>query len=187
MIISRIVMHQPAGLLRLLTDGGLEGRCTGIAATVSEADVAEAASILLNANPVDRERIWLAFNQVDGRVPAALRAGIDVALWDLAARAAGQPVYQHVNGFRSRIPVCWRGAEHSSAEGIVEEAREAQRRPSGFDNLDFHFQMHGGVRLDDQCVATAQLPDYPIGRIYIGRWIAGNSRTLWDMKFSDAR
>ena len=52
-----------------------------------------------------------------------------------------------------------------------------------FDNLDFNFHTHGGVRLDDQCVATAQLPDYPIGRIYIGRWISGNSRTLWDVDF----
>ncbi len=52
-----------------------------------------------------------------------------------------------------------------------------------FDNLDFNFHAHGGVRLDDQCVATAQLPDYPIGRTYIGRWIAGNSRTLWDVDF----
>ena len=127
MIISRIVVHQPAGLLRILTDAGLEGRCTGVAATVSETDVAEAASILINANPVDRERIWLAFNEVDGGVPAALRACIDVALWDLTAKAAGQPVHRHVNGFRNRIPVCRRGAERNSAEGIVEEAQEARR------------------------------------------------------------
>ena len=127
MIISRIVVHQPAGLLRILTDAGLEGRCTGVAATVAEADVAEAASILINANPVDRERIWLAFNKVDGGVPAALRACIDVALWDLTAKAAGQPIHRHVNGFRNRIPVCRRGAERNSAAEIVEEAEEARR------------------------------------------------------------
>ena len=58
----------------------------------------------------------------------------------------------------------------------------ADRRPSGFDLLDFNFRIHGGVRLDDQCVVTTQLPDYPIGRIHIGRWIDGNDRTLWEMK-----
>ena len=58
----------------------------------------------------------------------------------------------------------------------------ADRRPSGFDLLDFNFRIHGGVRLDDQCVVTAQLPDYPIGRLYIGRWIDGNHRILWEMK-----
>ena len=82
MIISRIAIHQPAGLLRILTDEGLEGRCTGVAATVAGAEVAAAASILINANPIDRERIWLAFNEADGSVPADLRACIDVALWD---------------------------------------------------------------------------------------------------------
>ncbi len=121
MIISRIVVHQPAGLLRILTDAGLEGRCTGVAATVAGADVAEAAAILINANPVDRERIWQAFNEMDGR----LRACIDVALWDLTAKAVGQPIHRHVNGFRNRIPVCRRGSERNSAEEIVEEAQEA--------------------------------------------------------------
>ena len=58
----------------------------------------------------------------------------------------------------------------------------ADRRPSGFDHLDFYFHMHGGIRLDDQCVVTAQLPDYPISRLYIGRWMAGNHRMLWEMK-----
>ena len=108
MIISRIVVHQPAGLLRILTDTGLEGQCSGVTATVAGADMAEAASILIDANPVDRERIWLALNEADGGVPSALRACIDVALWDLTAKAVGQPIHRHVNGFRNRIPVCRR-------------------------------------------------------------------------------
>ncbi len=125
MIISRIIAHQPAGLLRILTDTGLEGHCTGVAAPSTEADVAAAASILMDANPVNRERIWQAFNEVDGSVPADLRACIDIALWDLAAKVAGQPVHRHVNGFRNRIPVCRRSERNSAAE-IVEEAQEAQ-------------------------------------------------------------
>ena len=54
------------------------------------------------------------------------------------------------------------------------------------DNLDFNFRTHGGVRLDDQCVVTAQLPAYP-GRIHIGRWIDGNTRMLWEAEFSESR
>ncbi|MCE2447942.1 MAG: hypothetical protein J4F35_06015 [Candidatus Latescibacteria bacterium] len=124
MIISRIIVHQPAGLLRILTDADLEGQCTGVPATVSGHDVAEAASILVDANSIDRERLWLAFNEADGKV-AALRAYIDVALWDLTAKAAGQPVHRHVNGFRNRIPIC-RRSERNLAVEIVEEAQEAQ-------------------------------------------------------------
>ena len=129
MIISRIIVHQPAGLLRILTDAGLEGHCTGVAATVTETDVAAATSILIDANPVNRERLWLAFNEANGKVPSALRACIDVALWDLAAKAAGQSVHRHVNGFRNRIPVC-RRSERNLAVEIVEEAKEA--RDAGF-------------------------------------------------------
>ena len=125
MIISRVIVHQPAGLLRILTDAGLEGQCTGVAPTIAGPDVAEAASILINENPIDRERLWLAFNEANGKIPFALRAYIDVALWDLTARVAGQPVHRHVNGFRNRIPVC-RSSERNSAEEIVEEAQEAQ-------------------------------------------------------------
>lgn len=125
MIISRIIVHQPAGLLRILTDAGLEGHCTGVAATVAETDMAAASSILMDANPIDRERIWQTFNEANGKVPSALCACIDVALWDLTAKAAGQSVHRHVNGFRNRIPVC-RKSERNSAEGIVEEAKEAQ-------------------------------------------------------------
>ena len=127
MIISRIIAHQPAGLLRILTDADLEGQCTGVPATIAGTDVAEAASILVDANPIDRERLWQTFNEVDGSVSADLRACIDVALWDLVAKVTGQSVHRHVNGFRNRIPVCRRGAERESAEGIVEEAQEALR------------------------------------------------------------
>ena len=58
----------------------------------------------------------------------------------------------------------------------------ADRRQYGFDHLDFNFRIHGGVRLDEQCVVTAQLPDYPISHLYIGRWMAGNDRMLWEVK-----
>ena len=46
-----------------------------------------------------------------------------------------------------------------------------------FDNLDFSFE-RGGVRLDDVCVASVQLPAYPIAEIETGQF-AGGER-LWD-------
>lgn len=160
MLISQIIVHQPAGLLRLLTDAGLEGHCSGVAAAVAEAVVAEAAPILINANPVDRERIGLAFNAA---------ACIDVALWDLAAKIAGQPVYRHVNGFRNRIPVCKRGAEQNSAEAIVAEAKEALG--AGFKGYKFAALLDEEVLVDlIGAVRRAVGPDFCLlfdGRV---RW-----------------
>jgi len=56
----------------------------------------------------------------------------------------------------------------------------SHRRPYGFDSLSFYFHIRGGIRLDDQCVVSTQLPDYDISRIRVGQWIADGNRTLWE-------
>ena len=54
------------------------------------------------------------------------------------------------------------------------------------ENLDFYFEWVG-FRRGDQCIAIAQLPDYAIGRIHIGQWIAKEDRTLWEAEFPAGR
>ena len=54
-----------------------------------------------------------------------------------------------------------------------------------YDNLSFYFDWRG-VQLADQCMAIAQLPDYPISRIRVGQWIVGGNRTLWEAELSGA-
>ena len=166
MKISKISLHQPAGLLRLLTDEGLDGHCTGV--TASAVDVDLAAPILVGSNPLDRERIWWAMQDLDGVLPPALRAGIDVALWDLSARIAGRPLFRHVNGFRDRVPVCrvGTGGDTSRAAGasgpeIIQEAKDAQR--TGFKAYRF------GAMADEnelvhlvREVRAAVGPDFPL-------------------------
>lgn len=159
MRITKISLHQPAGLLRLVTDEGLEGRCTGI--TSSGTDVNLVAPILVGSNPLDRERTWWAMQDLDGGLPPALRAGIDVALWDLSARIAGQPLFRHVNGFRDRVPVCRVGTIGSTAPEIVKEAKDAQR--SGFKAYRF-----GAIADENELVhlvhevRAAVGPDFPL-------------------------
>ena len=66
----------------------------------------------------------------------------------------------------------------------------AHRRRFGFDNLDFHFDWldrTARVQVADQCVAIVRLPDYAIGRVRIGQWIADENRTLWGAEFSPGR
>ena len=59
------------------------------------------------------------------------------------------------------------------------------RQRYGFDNLGFYFDRRG-VRVGDQCMAIAHLPNYPIGRIRVGQWISDGNRTVWDAEFSGA-
>ncbi len=124
MKISQIILHQPVGLLRLLTGTGQEGQCTGVASSVS--GLYGVASILLDSNPLDRERTWWAMKEPDGRLPESLCAAIDVALWDLSAKIAGRPLFRYVNGFRDRVPVCLVCSGEGAAKEIVQEAKEAQ-------------------------------------------------------------
>ena len=53
----------------------------------------------------------------------------------------------------------------------------AARRQHGFDNLDFHFNRHG-IRLDGNCLASIDLPDYPIATIRAGQKTPDGA-TLW--------
>ena len=59
------------------------------------------------------------------------------------------------------------------------------RKRYGYDNLGFQFDRRG-VRVDDQCMVIAHLPDYPIDRIRVGQWISDENRTLWEAELSGA-
>ncbi len=62
----------------------------------------------------------------------------------------------------------------------------AHRKQYDSDNRDFYFNQYG-ERFDDHCIAVAPLPDYAIGRIHIGQWIAAEDRTLWEAEFPASR
>ena len=178
MQITRITLHQPVGLLRLVTDEGLEGHCTGI--TASSAGVERVAPTLLGTNPLDRERTWWVLRDLDEGLPSALRAGIDVALWDLSAKIAGRPLFRHLGGFRDRVPVCRvgtaegtssvagasTGAAGASGPEIVKEAKDAQQ--AGFKAYRFGAMAdeHTLVHLMRE-VRVAAGPDFPL--IFDGR------------------
>ena len=159
MIISQIVLHQPIGVLRLRTDTGAEGHCTGVVTPVSDLDTV--SSVLLNSNPLDRERLWCALKNVEGELAPNLCSGIDVALWDLSSKIAGRSVCAHVHNFRDSIPVCQIGTEGVETQEIVQEAREAQL--AGFKAYRFH------AAADEQsliclirAVREAVGPDFPL-------------------------
>ena len=57
----------------------------------------------------------------------------------------------------------------------------ADARERGFANLDFHFPDHGAYA-GDICVASLDLPDYPIDRIRTGQFVSGEG-DLWRVEF----
>lgn len=91
-------------LTKILTDEGIEGYCFGgspqLARTVEP--------LLIGQDPFDRERLWQRMRQsqrLDKLGLADRNIGvIDMALWDLAGRAASLPVCKLLGAFRDKVP-----------------------------------------------------------------------------------
>ncbi len=97
-------------LTRIVTDEGAEGyylggRGHGDQDGLEEHDrayiTARVAPLLIGQNPFDRERFW--HWMWAAKVPEHLLSVIDMALWDLAGRAAGLPVHKLLGGCRDRV------------------------------------------------------------------------------------
>ena len=92
-------------LLRIITDEGAEGYTFGANAAVIERIV---KPLLLGEDPFYRERIWQRLKERQrlnlGTLSDRVLTSVDVALWDLAGRALGQPVYKLLGGFRDKAP-----------------------------------------------------------------------------------
>ncbi|MET7399936.1 enolase C-terminal domain-like protein [Dactylosporangium sp. NPDC005572] len=92
------------------TDEGITGVSTSwLPAAPNE--IAESAMhffkpLLIGADPFQREKIWhelMAFSRYMISPKAA--SNIDIALWDIAGKAAGRPVYELLGAYRDRVPV----------------------------------------------------------------------------------
>ena len=95
----------PCIWVRIHTDEGITGLGETYPLGEAERGVIRGrfASTLIGQNPLEIERLWQEmFNQIKwhGWAGAELRAisAIDIALWDICGKAAGQPIYQLLGG-----------------------------------------------------------------------------------------
>lgn len=113
---QKFYTRRTAHLVEVETDAGI----TGIGECFGPGPVALANKIIVEnviqpmitgMDPLDREVIWNnVYNQLrdHGQKGMALQSlsGVDIALWDIAGKAFGQPLYKLLGGaFRERIPV----------------------------------------------------------------------------------
>ncbi len=116
-------------VIKITTDQGITGVATTLAArsgAVTEAYLQDnVAPILLGRDPYDREAIWHELWNIDRHLaffPVYLTGPVDVALWDIAAKAAGLPLYKYLGAYRNRLPVYASGLFHQTTEEYVTEA-----------------------------------------------------------------
>ncbi|HBO15701.1 MAG TPA: mandelate racemase [Porticoccaceae bacterium] len=115
-------------LLKIITDTGIEGHAFIGSALYSIGKDAQVIidrykPSLVGRNPLDRERIWQSLSKnALGWSPMRLIGGIDIALWDIAGKAAGVPIHQLMGGYRTSVPAYASSAVLPSPEAYAEEA-----------------------------------------------------------------
>lgn len=139
--------------LTLHTDEGLEGHSTGFGPhgdgpAIAETVHAVYAQDLLGSDPLHSEQIWQKlwrkqrhlYHQRDSLIGV-----IDVAIWDLKGKIAGQSIAQLLGVHREKMP-CYATArsENYTAEEIFNEARRL--KAAGFHG--YKVQLRDGVEVD---------------------------------------
>lgn len=116
-------------VVKLTTDTGIEGLATALASRsghVTEAYLQEnVAPVIIGRDPYDREAIWQELWTIDRHLtffPVYLTGPIDVALWDIAAKAAGLPLYKYIGAYRNRLPVYASSIFYETPEEYIREA-----------------------------------------------------------------
>ncbi|HEY7757897.1 MAG TPA: mandelate racemase/muconate lactonizing enzyme family protein [Burkholderiales bacterium] len=123
------VNRRSATLVEVLTDAGVSGWGEAFAQGLEPPQIAVATiqsglqPLLIGANPLDTEVLWHRMYHATrdygrkGAVVAAISA-IDIALWDIAGKVHGCPVYQLLGGaFRQRVQAYATGFYRISGQG----------------------------------------------------------------------
>jgi L-alanine-DL-glutamate epimerase-like enolase superfamily enzyme len=113
------------GILRIGTDDGLVGSAECSRGLILE-DLVDRRlrPELLGADPLQREWLWHRVWELDRieEFPIYVLGLVDIALWDLAGKAVGLPVYEVLGGFRTELPAYASTSTFSSIEEYLEVA-----------------------------------------------------------------
>jgi L-alanine-DL-glutamate epimerase-like enolase superfamily enzyme len=174
--------------LRLLTDDGAEG--IGIAfahgglSRSLHAAVQELADLTVGEDPERIEEVTAKLRRhastfaTSGLFLTAI-SSLDCALWDIKAKAAGQPLWKLLGGFRQRIPAYASGQLHrgvsnaelvGACERVLARGFRHVKMHLGFDNLS-PVQELERARL----VRNALGPDVNLGGDINERWSVGKA------------
>ena len=128
MQITDIKIHQPVGLLRIVTDTDLEGWCLGVDPQVASHIQSSCRDALVGQDPMERERLWQELVHRDRfrYLPHTVRGYLDVALWDLIGKATDLPVFRLIGGFRDHIPCYKSGGNLPEVDAYVRDAVQAK-------------------------------------------------------------
>jgi L-alanine-DL-glutamate epimerase-like enolase superfamily enzyme len=118
-------------VLLLRTDDGAEGVALltrpGSAPQLEDAVDRFFRAELVGADPLLRERLWRRAWEIDRieELPLVILGAVDVALWDLASRSVGLPLWQFLGGFRTSIPAYASTTTFATVEEFLDVADQS--------------------------------------------------------------
>src|SRR5687767_12045380 len=98
-----LVAERRVPALRIFTDGGVAGEYVG-GSTLEAAGARTVAGLLLGQDPLERERIYDDTKRALRQHARIGMGPLDIALWDLAGKHYGAPVFELLGGFRRQLP-----------------------------------------------------------------------------------
>ena len=136
-------------LVQVLTDEGISGDFFGWGDHQSGRVMADTVAgtfrpLLIGRDPFDREIIWqqMMGRAIAGHISMAAIGAVDLALWDIAGKVAGRPVYKLLGGFRDKIRAYASPAQQSSPQAYAELCCELVAK--GYTAIKLH--VSGGPR-----------------------------------------
>jgi L-alanine-DL-glutamate epimerase-like enolase superfamily enzyme len=176
-------------VVEIETDAGITGVGVGNWGTGAIATVVEEtlSKIVVGEDPNQRERLWEQMYRATlpfGRKGVAVMAisAVDQALWDIAGKDAGKPVYELLGGpATDEIPAYASNLHPVDMEKLEREA--LQYAEEGFDAMKLRF-LHGpeagrsGMKQNEEIVATV--------RAAVGDEIeiAGDAYMGWSVRYA---
>ncbi|RRJ33820.1 enolase C-terminal domain-like protein [Halocatena pleomorpha] len=154
-------------IVEIETDAGVTGVGHGNWATGAIATIVEEtlSKLIVGEDPNERERLWDVMYRATipfGRKGAAIEAisAVDLALWDIAGKAAEKPVYELLGGPVTEEIPCYASNLHPVDLDTLE--REAiDYVEQGFDAMKMRFQYgpgagRRGMKKNEELVATVR-------------------------------
>ncbi len=124
---GRIASKSDMGLVTIHTDGGIEGHAfLGASSRAASNDAQSLINflkpIVMGQDPLDREKLYHATWARGRNTTMRCLGAIDLALWDIAGKAANLPLNKLIGAYRDSVPAYASSAVHPSPEVYAEEA-----------------------------------------------------------------
>jgi L-alanine-DL-glutamate epimerase-like enolase superfamily enzyme len=152
------------GWLVIHTDAGISGLAHSVRGAILD-DVVERRlrAELIGRDPLAREYLWERVWELDRieRFPVFIQGMVDVALWDIAGKSTGLPVYQLLGSFRESMPAYASTVTFASIEEYLDVADQCLEL--GFPAIKLH--AWGDARRDARLIEALREhvgPDIPL-------------------------